>query len=208
MDTVILSTAYFPPVEYFVHILETKSIIIDTYETYKKQTYRNRCSIYTEKGLMNLSIPVAKPFGNHSKTRDITILKMEKWKSNHWKSISNAYQASPFFLYYGSELKEVFYQDFTYLYQLNDALLRLILNMLEIDAGIKYSTYFIQPDELANDFRFTISPKAASRLKLKSYVQVFSDRHGFISNLSILDLIFNLGPEARMYLKRRPSYSG
>ncbi len=201
MDTVILSTAYLPPVEYFMHILETKSIIIDTYETYKKQTYRNRCSIYTEKGLMNLSIPVVKPFGNHSKTMDITIQNTEKWKTNHWNSIRNAYQASPFFLYYGSDLKEVFNRDFTHLFQLNDALLRLILSMLEIDAGIKYSTYFIRPDEFPNDFRFTISPKAASSHYFKSYVQVFSDRHGFISNLSILDLIFNLGPEARMYLK-------
>jgi hypothetical protein len=179
-----------------------KSVIIDTYETYKKQTYRNRCSIYTEKGLMNLSIPVVKPFGNHSKTREIMIPNPEKWRINHWKSICNAYQASPFFLYYSNELKEVFFKDFTHLYQLNEALLKLILGMLEIDVEIKYSDNFIEPNEFGNDARFSISPKIRSNLKFESYIQVYSDRHGFISNLSILDLIFNLGPETRLYLKQ------
>lgn len=201
METTYLSTAYFPPIEYFYHILKSENIVIDTLETYKKQSYRNRCNIYSEKGLMPLSIPVNKPSGNNTKTDEILIFNKEKWKKNHWKTIESAYRNSPFFEFYKEEISEEFKKDYSKLCDFNHSLLQVILKILEINNKISYSNTFIKPQSSPNDYRFIISPKITNNLIFDEYIQVFGDRHGFIGNLSILDLIFNLGPEARYYIE-------
>lgn len=200
METTYLSTAYFPPIEYFYHILKSENIVIDNWETYKKQTYRNRCNVYSEKGLMPLTIPVTKPQGNGTKTNDILIADMNKWKGNHWKTIETAYMNSPFYEYYKEEIYEEFIKQYNKLTDFNNSLLKVILKLLEIDKQINYSESFIKPNTFPNDYRFNISPKESNSLIFDEYIQVFSDRHGFIENMSILDLIFNLGPEAKYYL--------
>lgn len=201
METTYLSTAYFPPIEYFYHILKSENIVIDNLETYKKQTYRNRCNIYSEKGLMPLSIPVTKPKGNGTKTDEILITNIDKWKSNHWKTIETAYMNSPFFEYYQEEIRIEFVKQYDKLTDFNDSLLKVILKILEINKQINYSKSFIKPDTFPNDYRFVISPKKSNNLIFDEYIQVFGERHGFIENMSILDLLFNLGPEARYYLE-------
>ncbi|PLX03564.1 MAG: hypothetical protein C0595_06765 [Marinilabiliales bacterium] len=201
METTYLSTAYFPPIEYFYHILKSGKIVIDNWETYKKQTYRNRCTIYSEKGLMPLTIPVTKPQGNGTKTNKILIADIDKWKDNHWKTIETAYMNSPFFEYYNQEIYEEFIKQNKELTVFNHSLLKAILKLLEIDKQINFSETFIIPDTFPNDYRFIISPKESNNLIFDEYIQVFADRHGFIENMSILDLIFNLGPEAKYYLE-------
>jgi len=200
METTYLSTAYFPPIEYFYHILESENIVIDNWETYKKQTYRNRCNIYSEKGLMPLTIPVTKPQGNGTKTNDILIADIDKWKGNHWKTIETAYMNSPFYEYYKEEIYKEFIKQYNKLTDFNNSLLKVILKLLEIDKQINYSESFIKPNTFPNDYRFKISPKVSNNLIFDEYIQVFADRNGFIENMSILDLIFNLGPEAKYYL--------
>ena len=200
METTYLSTAYFPPIEYLYHILESENIVIDNWETYKKQTYRNRCNIYSEKGLMPLTIPVTKPQGNGTKTHDILIADIDKWKGNHWKTIETAYMNSPFYEYYKEEIYEEFIKQYNKLTDFNNSLLKVILKLLEIDKQINYSESFIKPNTFPNDYRFKISPKVSNNLIFDEYIQVFTDRNGFIENMSILDLIFNLGPEAKYYL--------
>lgn len=201
MEIVYLSSAYFPPIEYFYHILKSESIVIDNWESYKKQTYRNRCNIYSEKGLMPLTIPVTKPQGNRTKTNKILIADIDKWKVNHWKTIETAYMNSPFYEYYKEEIYEEFFKENNNLTVFNHSLLQVILKLLEIDNQINYSDSFIKPDTVSNDYRFVISPKESNNLIFDNYIQVFGERHGFIENLSILDLIFNLGPEAKYYLE-------
>lgn len=201
MEIVYLSSAYFPPIEYFYHILKSESIVIDNWESYKKQTYRNRCNIYSEKGLMPLTIPVTKPQGNSTKTNKILIADIDKWKVNHWKTIETAYMNSPFYEYYKEEIYEEFFKENNNLTVFNHSLLQVILKLLEIDNQINYSDSFIKPDTVSNDYRFVISPKESNNLIFDNYIQVFGERHGFIENLSILDLIFNLGPEAKYYLE-------
>ncbi len=201
METTYLSTAYNPPIEYFYHILKSENIVIDTWETYKKQTYRNRFNIYSEMGLMALSIPVTKPKGNNTKTNEILISDIDKWKTNHWKTIETAYRNSPFFEYYKEEISEELFKEYDKLVHLNNSLLKVILKLLEIDKQINFSNTFIKPNEYPNDYRFNISPKKSNNLIFGEYIQVFGERHGFIENLSILDLIFNLGPEARYYVE-------
>ncbi|PLX10556.1 MAG: hypothetical protein C0598_10130 [Marinilabiliales bacterium] len=202
MITSYLSTAYLPPIEYFAHIHKSNKVIIDTYESYKKQSYRNRCHIYSDKGLMSISIPVQKPNGNNSKTNEVVIFNAENWKKNHWKTIESAYMASPYFEYYREEIKEVFFKDFIKLVEFNSSLLSLLLEILQIENNVSYSDKFIEPNTFSNDLRFSISPKVNSKLSLDNYIQVFNERHGFIENLSILDLIFNMGPESVYYLDK------
>lgn len=203
MNNIILSTSYLPPIEYFFYLDRSDIIIIDQYETYKKQTYRNRCNIYTEKGDMSLSIPVAKPNGNHSKTNKIEIYYQENWQKKHWKAISSAYEASPFFLYYKDDFQLIFEKKFDKLIDFNKILLNKLIEITNIVVDISYSDDFIKPNSLEGDLRFKISPKELPTLQnFPQYTQVFCDRHGFIKNLSIIDLLFNLGPETLSYIKR------
>ncbi len=106
--TILLSTAYLPPVEYMALLLKYGNAIIEKEETYPKQTYRNRCSILTANGILNLSIPVSKPNGNNTKTKDISIINSSTWYTNHWRAMSSAYSGSPFFLYYKDYLQKFF----------------------------------------------------------------------------------------------------
>lgn len=202
MNNIILSTSYLPPIEYFFYLERNDNIIIEQYETYNKQTYRNRCVIYTEKGELSLSIPVAKPDGNHSKTNKIEIFYLENWQKNHWRAMTSAYQASPFFLYYSDELEFIYNKKYSKLINFNKQLLDTLIELIGIDVNITYSDDFIELNSLKGDLRFKISPKEPSTIKdFPTYTQVFSDRHGFIKNLSIIDLLFNLGPETISYLR-------
>lgn len=202
MQEIILSTSYLPPIEYFALLLKSKNVIIEQNETYKKQTYRNRCNIYSEKGVMALSIPVNKPNGNASKTKDIELIYSEKWNKNHWKAICSAYQSSPFFLYYQDDLEEIFIRKYERLLDFNMDLMKKLIELIDIDVNISFTDNFIKPNSSINDFRFSISPKIDSSIKkFPSYIQVFNDRHGFIKNLSIIDLLFNMGPETLAYLR-------
>lgn len=198
----ILSTAYFPPVEYMAHFVINDSVTIETKETYPKQTYRNRCRIMTANGCLDLTVPVLKPSGNSSKTDEIEILYQERWNTNHWRAILSAYSNSPFFLYYQDELESFFGTTTKNLVEHNNAILMKLLEILEIDCVVNFTEEFIPLDQYSKDFRFSISPKAKSHsTKYSEYIQVFSERLTFSPNLSILDLIFNMGPESKSYLK-------
>jgi len=202
-STIILSTAYFPPVEYFFFLNHSKNVLIDSFENYQKQTYRNRCIIYGSNGPLSLVIPVIKT--NKPKTifKDILISYDEDWQKVHWRSISAAYNSSPFFLYYQDDILKILEKKHRFLIDLNNELLMKLLDLTNIDTSISQaSSYIKDPEEL--DLRNTISPKNKIQeiLNYPSYIQVFDDKHGFISNLSILDLLFNEGPNTLEYLKK------
>ncbi len=202
MPCTLLSTSYLPPIEYFYHINKSDSILIEQFETFKKQSYRNRCIIYTEKGEMSLSIPVNKPNGNHTKTNEIEIAEIDNWQKNHWKAIQSAYQASPFFLYYKDDLEIFYTRKYNKLIDFNTKLLITLNELIGIEAEIVFTNDFIKPNNTGTDLRFKISPKEKPTIStFPHYTQVFSERHGFIKNLSIIDLLFNMGPETLSYLK-------
>ena len=198
---IILSTAYFPPIEYFAAIAKADEIIIETQETYPKQTYRNRCRISTANGILDLSIPVKKVNGNHTITKDILSSEKENWRIKHWRAIESAYNASAFFLYYKDEIKELTLNPETNLIEYNSNMLSSILNILGINTNIRYSESYIKQYEDLNDLRNTISPKVKSVRELPEYFQVFNHKFPFQSNLSILDLLFNEGPATLSYLE-------
>ncbi len=199
-NRILLSAAYLPPLDYFAFLLNHR-VVVETHETYAKQTYRNRCYIATEKGKMALSIPVSKPFGNRTKIEEVSILNEEKWFVQHWKALQTAYQSSPFFIYYQDDLKPFFRGDYNYLFDFNIKLTKKICELIGFEPTLSFTTHFEKVPKNQIDLRSDLSPKHPPILSdFPSYIQVFSDRHPFFPNLSIVDLLFNLGPEAKGYL--------
>lgn len=200
--TILLSTAYLPPVAYFALLDGAGQAMIEQYETYQKQTYRNRCEIYTEKGEMALSIPVSKPDGNHTKTKDILIFNEDKWYKKHWRAIETAYLSAPFFIYYKDEIEPYFQKPYEQLLDFNLQLTKLFCRIIGIETAIALTEDYIKTPENTLDYRAILSPKKQDNLieKFPEYTQVFDTKHGFIPNLSILDLLFNMGPDSYDYI--------
>lgn len=196
----IYSTAYFPCVSYMARFLKDSSPSIEVWETYHKQTYRNRCRVMTANGVESLSVPVVKVNGNHTMTKDVVISYKEHWQQIHRRCLESAYKAAPYFDHYYCFLKPIFETHFDRLIDLNDAALLAVLRMLKVEKEIVHTTDYAK--ELDNDFREAFSPKAKVNPELfPKYYQVFSNKYPFSPDLSILDLIFNEGPESFSYLK-------
>ncbi len=203
MNEILLSTAYLPPIEYFATLVQSDAIKIEIHEHYCKQSYRNRCKIITANGLLNLSIPVNKINGNHTFSKDIRISYLSNWQSNHWRAIESAYNKSPFFLYYRDELEKFYTQSYDRLIDYNSALLSLLLKKLGISKTINFSEEFLKLNNSGNDKRCSIHPKSVEEdVIFPHYYQVFEQKYGFIPNVSIIDLLFNEGPESKFYLEK------
>ena len=193
-----LSTAYFAPVQYFSKIAQVQKIILEQHEHYLKQTYRNRCNIYAAHGVMALTIPVVKNHGAKMPIRDVRIDYATNWQHLHWRAIVSYYNASPFFEYYADDFHPYYEQKEIFLFDWNEKILRKILELAGIHATIEYTEEFSAhyPD---NDYRYIITPKthpADINFKPQNYYQVFASLHGFMANLSILDLLCNEGPNS------------
>lgn len=196
----LLSTAYFPNIEYLKKIIEADEILIDIYEHFPKQTYRNRCEILAANGVQSLTENVEKGRTGKIITKLIKISYTENWVKNHIIAITSAYKSAPFFEYYWYEFEQILNKNEKYLIDLNQKILQQCIDFLEIDKKINYTSDFIPLENNFEDYRFKITPKIRN-FKNNRYIQVFSDRFEFIPNMSILDLLFNLGPEAYTYIK-------
>ncbi len=196
----IFSTAYLPPIDYFAVLAKKQEVLIEQYETFPKQTYRNRTVILTANGPLPLVVPVIRPYGNHTYTHNISISYTERWNINHWRAITSAYSASPYFLYYKDPLEAILMQRHEQLIDLNNALLQQLLKSLKISTITHYTTDYAPEGSITEDFRNTFSPKKERNINVPTYNQVFESKMPFVPNMSILDLLFNLGPEAKSYL--------
>jgi hypothetical protein len=207
---ILVPTAYFPPVSYISGCLHSEQVLIERFETYPKQTCRNRCHIYGPNGLQTLSIPVLKVNGNHTLTKDIRIATSTPWQRLHLRSIETAYNNSPFFLYYQDEFEKVFKKQFDFLLDLNTLLLEIIFGILRIEKKIGFTDQFLKIIEGIDDHRESPKKKkVSSNDAFPPYNQVFSPKYGFIADLSIIDLIFNLGPESGDFLvsEKNPTFA-
>ena len=197
--TPVFSTAYLPPIAWVARALQHNELLIEAKETFPKQTYRNRAEIMTAGGVRTLTVPVIRE--NHSRTEEVGIDYRERWNIIHLRTLSAAYSASPYYLYYKDELEALLMKRYEKLMELNEALLTWIFQRLKIDCRCRRTENFQK--EYAADFRNTFSPKNPYPAEgMEKYYQVFSDRLPFIPNLSIIDLLMNVGPEAKEYLKR------
>lgn len=204
MNSILLSTAYLPPVSWMVVAIQSVGTGIEIHETYPKQTFRNRCNIATSSGILSLTVPVKRINGNHTKTADIVIDNATNWQHLHWHSILTAYNKSPYFLYYRDLFEPIFHKNHTRLIDLNQEFLATIIKILKKNS-IQVSLteqYEFHPSaiDLRNSFHPKNKPYQSITHELPRYMQVFEENHGFIPDLSVIDLLFNLGPDSIQYL--------
>ena len=206
----LLSSAYLGPIQYYSKLVSYPQILIERYETYHKQSYRNRCIILAANGLLDLSIPVLEGPRAKAPMHELQLSYDHNWQQIHWRSISSAYKNSPFFEYYADDLAPYYHErKWKYLIDFNSGIQDVMLDALNYKPVIEYTNSYIKsgdtPDTI-NDFRYTIHPKPHRQsidhhFYATPYHQVFNSEAEFASNLSILDLLFNEGPEALTVLK-------
>jgi hypothetical protein len=197
---VLISTAYLPPLEYISVISGAGEVFIEKEENYLKQSYRNRCYILSAHGPQILTVPVY--LGSIHKTliKDIRIDYSKRWQQVHLRAMKASYNSSPFFEFYFETFEKLITADYKFLLDMNTAVTESVLQILKIKAGIFYTESFEPAESKPNDYRYKFSPKKESSYNSKRYLQVFDNGKGFVPNLSIIDLIFNAGPESVKYI--------
>ncbi|MFB0496179.1 hypothetical protein ABID99_002416 [Mucilaginibacter sp. OAE612] len=197
----VLPMFYLPPVDYFVQLNTYKpDILIEKEEHFPKQTYRNRANIYSPDGVLALVVPVIKGSKNHTKVKDVKISYDFMWQRLHWQSLQACYRRSAYFEFYEDDFAPFYEKQITYLFDYNQELLNLLLKLTKIKTELNYTNEYQAEYPNLHDFRFSIHPKKESEMQQKPYFQVFEDRRGFMKNLSIIDLLFNQGPQTVNYL--------
>jgi hypothetical protein len=204
-SSILLSTAYFGPVRYFSKLAAFSHIFIEQHENFIKQTYRNRTVISGPNGIIPLIVPVEKGRENKINIKDLRIAYDEEWQRTHWRTIFSSYNSSPFFEYYADDLEPFFKKKFCFLFDLNQQTTETLLDILEIPSRLFLTENFEQIPEKSLNLRESFSPKIHRNLEDQSfepkpYTQVFSEKFGFIPDLSILDLLFNEGPSSHQVL--------
>lgn len=199
MESCILSTTYFGPVQWYQKLYRYDRVLIDQQETFQKQTFRNRCLIATTQGIQALTVPVV--HGSDNQITSIGISDHGNWRHLHWQALQSAYGDSPFFEYYEDDIRPFFTErNWERLVDYNDAICRKMCELLDIQPNYELCTMH---DELTKDFRTSINPKHPLpdlNFAPRPYYQVYRQKHGFLPNLSILDLLFNMGPESIFFL--------
>jgi hypothetical protein len=219
---VLLSTTYFGPIQWYQKLNRADEAWIERYESFQKQTYRNRCIIATTQGTQALTVPVERSNSQSSIPqflKDIRISDHGNWRHLHWNALQSAYGDSPFFMYYEDDLRPFFEQRWDYLLDFNEAIREKICELLDIQPNIRYTAHYLPSlsrerlrvgasagmgqGEGPFDYREAINPKHPGEdpdFTPRRYYQVYEAKHGFLPNLSILDLLFNMGPESVFWL--------
>ncbi len=198
MDNTLLCSAYLPPVNFFTVIKSGGDVLIEQYDNYCKQTYRNRCRIATAGGIQTLTIPVVKSDSPKQLMKDVRISDHGDWRRQHWNALESAYMNSPFFMYYQDDFRPFYERRIEFLIDFNTQLTELILKLAGMDKKIKLTESYSRLSTGINDLRQLIDPQQTSQNR--PYWQVFKQKYGFQPNLSAVDLLFNMGPEFPLYL--------
>ncbi|MBP5219410.1 MAG: WbqC family protein [Bacteroidaceae bacterium] len=224
MNTALLQTTYFGPIQWYQKLYRSDHCLIEQYDSFQKQTYRNRCIIATANGLQALTVPVEhtnlSPLPSHPSplVKDLRISDHNQWRRVHWNALQSAYSESPFFEYYADDLHSFFEKKYDFLIDFNEAIRKKICELIDIHPQVEYTSSFLSPlhlrQPILHSSRFTLHspledlrdvihakhPQPDADFQPKEYWQVFRHKHGFLPNLSILDLLFCMGPEAIFYL--------
>lgn len=194
-----LSSVYLGNIDYYSILNQNSEIEIDIFEHFQKQSYRNRSVIHGANGTLNLIVPLVKR-GIRTKVKDVVIDNSQRWQILHWRSLESAYRSSPYFEFYEDDLKPFYRREFTSLVEFNAEIQAKVIELLGIDVKLTNTKSYEKQEGI--DYRVTLTPQkeASSFFQEEPYTQVFSDRHGFLLNLSILDLLFNEGPNAVNFL--------
>lgn len=204
MKNLVLSTAYFPPVSYLKVIAGADRVYIEYHENYLKQTYRNRCEIPASNGILSLTVPVKEGSFHKTAVRDLQIDYTGEWVRTHLRALKAAYNSSAFYEFYIDDISTILNSGHRYLLDMNMEILLKMCEMTGVEAEISFTDQFVHSYADVADFRQTITPgnrKKKISLNETPYFQVFSEKLGFIPDMSILDLLFNMGPESWSLLR-------
>lgn len=200
MDSLLYPT-YFPNIAHLAVMLQSDKFWFEVSGNYQKQSFRNRTEIYGANGKLALTVPVSFTQSNRQLFKDVKIANNNNWQQLHLKSLQSAYRMSPFFEFYIDDLMPIFEKRFDFILDLNLQCFDLLNESMQLDLKPQFSEKFDQNPKEIRDFR-SIVQRNYTIHELDSYVQVFTQKHGFISNLSILDLLFNEGPSSSIYLNK------
>jgi hypothetical protein len=197
----VFQPTYFSPVIQYIAIVAADELIFETQDNFQKQTYRNRCYIYGANGKLLLGIPIVhETSGRRQKTREVKIDSSFGWQKMHKKSLASAYRSSPYFEYYEEDVLSVLSKSYTFLLDLNLRVHELVMEALQLEKKTSHTTEYLTT--VQEDHRELANAKLKSSYQMEPYQQVFTEKFGFIPNLSILDLLFNEGPNALSYLEQ------
>lgn len=203
----VLSTAYFAPVAYYALLFHEQDIVIEAYENYNKQSYRNRMFIGTNQGPLALSVNVEKGYETKCPIQEVRLSSHGDWLHQHEIALMSNYGSSPFYEYYIDDILEVLRSDEQTLFGLNEKIRERICELIGFSAKVRYSDQYLRNDsENFRDLRNTLHPKknileSVPEFVANPYYQVFGQKQTFMPNLSVLDLLFNLGPESILVLR-------
>lgn len=204
-DVALLPAAYLGPVQYYSKFTRYSPVLIEQYDHYNKQSYRNRCRVLGVNGPVDLSIPVKNIHGIKTLVKEVRIDYDKKWQKIHWRTITASYNKSPFFEYFKEDLAPFFFRKEKYLLDLNLKLHEWIMKSVPLECSWELTKNFSEDFKDGTDFRDKIHPKVSpdedKEFNPVPYYQTFSEKHPFIPNLSIIDLLFNMGPETLEILK-------
>jgi len=199
--SILIHPTYFPSVSHFVAMLQADAVVFEADDNFQKQTNRNRMYIYSANGLQLLNIPVKHSTEPNQKYRDVKIENDFNWQKQHFKSLEAGYRTSPYFEFFEADIRPLFEKKHSFLMDLNLETHEIVTDCLGIKIPyIKTDEYFKEPSQ--TDFRYLANGKKDENV-FDSYIQVFNDKHDFLNNLSILDLLFNEGRHAVDYLKKQ-----
>ncbi|WP_445719856.1 WbqC family protein [Flavobacterium sp.] len=199
---ILIHPTYFPSISHYIAMIQADSVTFEMEDNFQKQTNRNRMYIYSPNGVQLLNIPVKRAVEKHQKYKDVRIENDFGWQKNHFKSLEAAYRTSPFFEYFEDDFRPLFEKKHEFLMDLNLEVFELVNDSLGINIEVKKTIEFFHEATNHNDFRHLVNGKKDT-IKLEEYTQVFNEKHGFLNNLSILDLLFNEGRYAVDYLKKQ-----
>lgn len=214
MTTALLQTTYFGPIQWYQKLYRYDHSMIEQYDSFQKQTYRNRCMIATANGTQALTVPI---IHNGELVKDLRISDHNQWRRVHWNALVSAYSESPFFDYYVDDIRPFFEKKYAFLVDFNEEIRQTICGLIDIHPHVEYSSFYSPPMQEStiysphlqggaggeSDFRDVIHakhPQPDPDFESRPYWQVFQHKIGFRPNLSILDLLFNMGPESIFYL--------
>ena len=196
----LLPSLYLAPVSYYVRLAQCGEVFVEQYENYQKQTLRNRCRIASPNGVLPLTIPVVKPDTPKVLMRDTRISDHGNWRHLHWQALTSSYRRTPFFEFYADDFRPFYERKWEFLVDFNMALQETVCRLMDINVTVTRTASYYGDSQLSIlNFQFSTFN---SPLPPPPYYQLFSDRHGFMADLSIVDLLFNMGPESILYLNQ------
>jgi len=199
---ILIHPTYFPSIAHFVVMLKSEKIVFEVEDNFQRQTNRNRTYIYDSNGKHLLNIPIKHSKSEHQKYKEVEIDYSENWQKRHYKSLETAYRSSPFFEYFEDDLLPLFEHKPKFLLDYNFELFEILQSCLACNFVFEKTTRYNKNQENIEDFRYLVDGKRIIH-NFEPYCQVFTEKQGFISDLSVLDLLFNQGKYAVDYLKKQ-----